>query len=169
MAEDVTRLKRGLAGGEATPVGLTYRLAAAGASLSMIVPRTVAGGGLGAPTSGELTGIAEQTFPGGGEPSAVKSGFCSASVFATGTGVTAGLFLPRTCAVRRNAPCRAAADCRLFPSANGLCNKRFPSSSWTHVAGGHSLIDNRAIARKHESQLQGCPTAETRRHTLERQ
>jgi hypothetical protein len=49
--------------------------------------------------------------------------------------VTAGLFMPWTFAVRRNEPCRAAADRRLFPCSHDPDN----------------------------------PTAETRRHPLERQ
>jgi hypothetical protein len=169
MAEDVFRLKRSLAGGETTPIGSAYGFAAAGARLSLIVPRTVAWGGFAAPNSGELTGIAVETFPGGGEPSAVKSDFCSASVFATGTGVTAGLFMSRTIALRRNAPCRAVADHRLFPGAHGLDNMHLPSSFRPHMAGGHTLIDNQAIARTRGSLLQSPRTAETRRHASERQ
>lgn len=49
--------------------------------------------GLDLPWSAERSGIDVETLPGGGEPSAVKSDFCSASDFEAGTGVTAGLFM----------------------------------------------------------------------------
>jgi hypothetical protein len=169
MAEAAHRLKRGPAGGKTKSAGSAYGFVAAGARLSLIVPLTLAGGGLATPNPGALAGIAVETFPGGGEPSAVKSDFCSVSVSATDSGVTAGLFMPRTLAVRRNAPCRAVAHHRLFPSAHGLDNMHFPNSSWPHLAGGHPPIDNQATARTRGSSLQGCRRAETRRHESERQ
>lgn len=49
--------------------------------------------GLALAGSADWSGIDVETLPGGGEPSAVKSDFCSASDFGAGTGVTAGLFM----------------------------------------------------------------------------
>jgi hypothetical protein len=50
-----------------------YRLARAVTCFSVIVPRTGRWVGAAFPGSGELTGVDVETFPGGGEPSAVKS------------------------------------------------------------------------------------------------
>jgi hypothetical protein len=129
MAEDASPLNCCLAGEETTPAVSAQGIAATRARLSLIARRAVAGRGLAAPESGAPTGIAFETFPGGGEPSAVKSDFCSARVFAMGAGVTAGLFMPRTFAVRWTSPCRTAVDHRLFPSAHGLDKMRLARSS----------------------------------------
>lgn len=63
--------------------------------------RFVAGRQRGLALSGstDWTGIEVETLPGGGEPSAVKSDFCSVSDFGAGTGVAAGLFMATTFAV----------------------------------------------------------------------
>ncbi len=71
------------------------------------------------PDSDELTGADVATFSGGGELWEAKSDFCSASVLATGTGMTAGLFMSTTFTVRRNAICRAARKRRLSLNARG--------------------------------------------------
>jgi hypothetical protein len=49
----------------------------------------------------------------------VKSDFCSASVFATGTGATTGLFMPMTFVLRPNGICRTAGGRRLSLNAHG--------------------------------------------------
>ena len=70
--------------------------------------RTVLGrrGGVAFACSAAVSGTDVETLPGGGEPSAVKSDFCSDSVFGSGTGVTAGLFMPMAFAVLGNCTCR---------------------------------------------------------------
>ena len=128
--------------------GSAYGFAALGARFSLIVPRTVAMGGVAFPCSGELTGIDVETFPGGGEPSAVKSDFCSASVFAGGAGATAGLFIPMAFAVTRDAPCSAAGRRRLSASAHDAIHKALTSPRPGPMAGGHSFVGRRATARK---------------------
>lgn len=69
------------------------------ARFSLVFLRTGAGGELAFPDAGELIGNDVETFPGGGEPSAVKSTFCSASVFDVGTGKAAAFFIRMTFAV----------------------------------------------------------------------
>jgi hypothetical protein len=80
----------------------------------------------------------------------VKSDFCSASVFATGTGATTGLFMPMTFAVSRNAVCRAARERRLSPNAHGIKDRGLaspPSPGRTH--GSRASGFRKAIAREH--------------------
>lgn len=77
----------------------------------------------GFPDRGERFGLIVArtgTGTGGGEPSAVKSAFCSASVFDAGKGVLACLFIPVTFAVARNGSCMAAAGRGLSLSAHGM-------------------------------------------------
>ena len=97
---------------------LAYGFDRAGTRFSVIVARTGRWVGDALCGSGELTGVDVETFPGSGEPSAVKSDFCSASVFATGTGVTAVLVMPMAFTLRRNAPCRVTRERRLCLSAH---------------------------------------------------
>jgi hypothetical protein len=111
-----------------------YLLACAVTRFSVIVPRTGRGVVAAFPGSGELKGVDVETFPGGGEPSAVKSDVCSASVFAIGTGLTTRFFMSMTSAVTRNAACRSVHDHRLSPDAhdvhhNGLAGSTFCSAS----------------------------------------
>lgn len=96
-----------------------YGLARAAIRFSVIVARTDCLAGVPLSGSGESTGVDVETFPGGGAPSAVKSDFCSASVFATGTGATTGLFMPMTFALKRNGIFRAASGRRLSLNAHG--------------------------------------------------
>ena len=103
-----------------TPPALAYGFDRAATRFSLIVARTGRWVGDACSGSDELTGADVATFPGGGEPSAVKCDFCSASVLATGTGVTAGLFMPMTFTLRRSAICRVARERRLSLSAHGF-------------------------------------------------
>lgn len=63
---------------------------------NLIVPRTGAKDEAAFRVSGKPTAIDVETFPGGGEPSAVKFDFCSASVGGAGAVETAGLFMLRS-------------------------------------------------------------------------
>ena len=103
-----------------TPPGLAYGFDRAASRFSVMVPRTCRWVGVAVFGSGELTGVDVETFPGGGEPSAVKSEFCSASVLATGTGMTMDLFMSTTFTLRRNAIYMAARERRLSLSAHGV-------------------------------------------------
>jgi hypothetical protein len=100
-----------------------YVRASAATRFSAIVLRTGRPRGVAASASGDPTGFDVETFPGGGEPSAVKSDFCSASVFATGTGTgtgtATGLFMPMTFEMSRDGVCRAARERRLSLNAHG--------------------------------------------------
>lgn len=57
-----------------------YGLADFAARFNLIVARAGTGGGLARPGSVGVTGTDAETFPGGGEPSAVKRVSCCASV-----------------------------------------------------------------------------------------
>ena len=100
-----------------TPPALAYGFNRAKTRFSVIVALTGRLGGNAFSGSDELIGVDVATFPGGGETSAVKSEFCSASVFARGAGMMTGLFISMTYALSRNAICRAALERRLSLSA----------------------------------------------------
>jgi hypothetical protein len=151
------------------PVDAAYGFATAAARLILLVPRLDVDGGRDAANLGGVAGIAVATMPGGGEPSAVKSDFCSVSVFATGKGLIAGLFMSSTFAVVRNGSCKAAAERCLFPSAHGLAEIRFPGLSWSRMAGGQSFLNMWTTTRVRESHLSGGSSSQTRRHALEQQ
>lgn len=99
---------------------LSYGFDRATLRFSVIVARTGRWVGVAVSGTGELTGVDVATFPGGGEPSAVKSEFCSASVLATGAGLMTGLFMSMTFTLSRNAICRVARERRLSLSAHGM-------------------------------------------------
>ena len=75
------------------PALSTYRFAADGARWPLVARRSLLARGLATPAPGALTGFAVETIPGGGAPSAVKSDFCPASVFAAVAGATAGVLM----------------------------------------------------------------------------
>ena len=102
-----------------------YRLARAVRCFSVIVPRTGRCAGVTFAGSVRWTGIDVATFPGGGDPSAVKSDFCSASVFALGTGLTTGSFMAGTFAEGRSAAFRGIRARRLCLDVHAL-HRRFP-------------------------------------------
>jgi hypothetical protein len=95
----------------------TYRfeggIAGVAARFSFSVRRPGRAGGLVFAGVDSASGIDVETLPGGGEPSAVKSDFCSAKVLATGSDVSRGLFMAMTLAVQRSALCS--------------CGRRWPS------------------------------------------
>lgn len=103
-----------------TPPGLDYGFDGVASRFSVIVPRTGRWVGVADFECGEPAGVDVETFPGGGEPSAVKSDFCSASVLATGAGMITGLFMSRAFTLKRNVICSAARERRLSLSAHGL-------------------------------------------------
>lgn len=129
MAQGGFRMSRCHAVEQFTLPSSVYGLARAAMRFSVIVSRTGRSVGASFCGSGESTGIDGETFPGGGEPSAVKSDFCSASVFATGTGATTGLFMPMTFAMSRNAACKAARKRRLSLNAHGIKDRVIASPS----------------------------------------
>lgn len=148
-----------------------YRLVRAATGFSVIVART--GRGVGAAFSGlgDLTGVDVQTFPGGGEPSAVKSEFCSASVFAMGTGLTTGFFIPMTFAVRGSAACRAVRDRRLSHDAHDVHHSGLAwSTSWPAMIGSRTRTSCKSTAREHTAAFRdgACRRTPTRGQTSER-
>jgi hypothetical protein len=63
-------------------------------------------------------GMAVETWPGGGEPSAVKLLFCSASVGGLGSGDAVGFFMARLFPMTLKAPCMPTAGRCLSLSAH---------------------------------------------------
>jgi hypothetical protein len=101
----------------------------------------------------------------------VKSDFCSASVFATDTGATTGLFMPMTFAVSRNAVCRAARSRRLSRNARGIKGRRLASPpSPCRTRGSRACSSRKAIAREHLAVVGRAagPEADSHTHTSER-
>jgi hypothetical protein len=88
-----------------------------------IVARTGYRSGAAFSGSDELIGGNVATLPGGGEPSAVKSDFWSASDFVTGMGVMTALFMLKTFSLRRKVIFRMARQRRLSLSTHGLGNR----------------------------------------------
>jgi hypothetical protein len=148
-----------------------YGLARAATRFSVIVARTGRSAGVACSGSGEPAGVDVETFPGGGEPSAVKSDFCCASVFATGTGATTGLLMPITFAVSRNAVSRAARERRLSLNAHGVMVGRLASlPSPCRIRGSLVCSSRKAIALEHLAVV-GCaagPEADCHIQTSER-
>jgi hypothetical protein len=148
-----------------------YRLARAVTCFSVIVPRTGRWVGAAVPDSGERTGVDVETFPGGGEPSAVSSDFCSASVFAIGTGLTTGSFMSMTFAVRRNAACGAVSDLRLSLDAHDVHHSGLAGS--TTCPGSMGSCNRpacRSTAQDQTATFRGvtCRRTPTRGQTSER-
>lgn len=84
----------------------------------------------------EMRGGKPATFPGGGEPSAVKSDFSCASDFATGTGVTTAWVMRMPFTLRTIAPCRVARKCRLSLSAQSVNpGGQASCSTWRSACG----------------------------------
>lgn len=139
-----------------------YRLARAATCFSVIVARTGRWVGAAFPGLGDLTGVDVETFPGGGELSAVKSDFCSASVFAMGTGFTTGSFIPMTFAARGNAPCRTVRGRRLSLNAHDVHHSGLAwSTSWPGMIGSRTRTSCKSTAREHTAALRGCACRRT--------
>jgi hypothetical protein len=82
----------------------------------------------------------------------VKSDFCSARVFAMGTGLTTGFFIPMTFAVRGNAACRAVRDRRLSLNAHDVHHSGLAwSTSWPGMIGSRTRTSCKATAREHSA------------------
>ena len=121
MAERAFSVTQWRAVGQPTSPGLAYGFDRATSCFSVIVPRTGRWVGIAVFECGRPTGVDVETFPGGGEPSAVKSDFCSASVLATGAGMTTGLSMLAAFTSRKNVSCRVVRDRRLSVSAHDVC------------------------------------------------
>lgn len=70
-----------------------YGFGGLGARSGLITVRAGAGGGSGCRAGEGRSGKDVETFPGGGEPSAVKSAFCWVSVFNAGEAGDADFFI----------------------------------------------------------------------------
>jgi hypothetical protein len=157
--------------GRFTPPALAYGFDRATTRFSVIVALTGRWVGDAFSGSDELTGVDVATFPGGGEPSAVKSEFCSTSVLATGAGMMTGLFISMTFTLSRSAICRAARERRLSLSAHCVGHgSHARSSSSRGTPGSLTGTPCKSTAREHSPALRGgaCRRTRTRSQASER-
>lgn len=168
MHSGVFRLTCCLPVGGLTLADSAFGFAYVESRFSLDVARTRAGCGVAFASSGEQIGNDVETYPDGGEPSAMKSVFCSASSFDTDTGATAGLHLLMTVAATRKSPSAAARD-RGAPllhtrhGQTGLVRR----STWPRMPGQRACTARKPAPRKRGAVLRGCccPRTHTRSQT----